>query len=64
MSARREPLVWLVWGLPALAVIAGFVTLWLALRAPDPLVRTDLRKQGLVYERAPAPPPTSPPGGR
>lgn len=31
--AWREPLVWLVWGLPALVVVAGFATLAIAIRA-------------------------------
>lgn len=59
MSTRRGPMFWLVWGLPAAAVVAGFITLWIALRAPDPMVRDDLRKDGLTYETPapPAPPP-------
>lgn len=71
-AARRfEPMLLLVWGLPAAAVLAGFLTLWLALRAPDPLVRDDLRKQGLTYappaaDSAPSAesPPTPPPESR
>lgn len=35
---QREPMVWLMVGLLAAAVVAGFVTLWLALSHPDPLV--------------------------
>jgi hypothetical protein len=30
--------VWLVLAGPAVVVVASFVTLWLALRAPDPLI--------------------------
>lgn len=33
IPAWREPMVWLVWGLPTLVVVAGFVTLFLAIRA-------------------------------
>lgn len=32
-SAWREPMVWLVWGLPSLVVVAGIATLVIALRA-------------------------------
>jgi len=34
----REPLMWLVWGLPALTVPAGLATLALALDSPSPAV--------------------------
>lgn len=37
----RHPLVWMVIGGPAVVVVAGFFTLWLALRAPDPVVRDE-----------------------
>jgi len=29
----REPMVWLVWGLPACVVVAGFITLGIAIRS-------------------------------
>lgn len=32
-SGWREPMLWLVFGLPALVVAAGFITLWLAIRS-------------------------------
>lgn len=32
-SALREPMFWLVWGLPAVVVVAGFLTLGIAIRA-------------------------------
>jgi uncharacterized protein len=32
-SALREPMFWVVWGLPAVVVVAGFLTLGIAIRA-------------------------------
>jgi len=32
-SPLREPMFWLVWGLPAIVVVAGFLTLGIAIRA-------------------------------
>jgi uncharacterized protein len=32
-AALREPMLWLVWGLPAVVVVAGFATLAIAIRA-------------------------------
>ena len=46
--AWREPLVWLVVGIPALTVIAGIATLVIATRGADMLVSDDIRKQGLA----------------
>ncbi len=37
-SPWRNPMVWLVVALPLAAVIAGFITLWLAVHGADPLV--------------------------
>ncbi len=34
----RNPMVWLVVGLPIAAVFAGFITLWLAIHGADPRV--------------------------
>lgn len=31
--AWREPMLWLVFGLPAAVVVAGFITLWLSIRS-------------------------------
>jgi hypothetical protein len=36
----RLPIVWLVIGGPAAVVVAGFVTLAIALAHPDPIVRS------------------------
>lgn len=35
----RLPIVWMVIGGPALVVVAGFVTLAIAIRNPDPVIR-------------------------
>jgi len=37
-SPWRNPMVWLVVALPLAAVVAGFITLWLAVHGADPLV--------------------------
>lgn len=34
--------MWLVLGGPALVVLASFITLWLAIRIPDPQVNMDV----------------------
>jgi len=47
----KFPLVWMVIAGPAIVVVAGFVTLWLAMRAPDPLVAGDYYRQGLEINK-------------
>ena len=39
--------VWLVLAGPAVVVVAGFVTLWLAIRTPDPVVTPDYYRKGI-----------------
>lgn len=39
--------VWLVIAGPAVVVVAGFVTLYLALRFPDPVITEDAYRKGL-----------------
>jgi len=39
--------VWLVIAGPVIVVIAGFFTLWLAVRQPDPVLAEDYYQQGL-----------------
>ncbi len=48
----KEPMVWLIISLPLTAVIAGFITFWLAAREPDPLVKDDYYKQGLAMHQS------------
>lgn len=47
-SWYREPLMWLVVGVPALTVAAGTVTLVLAMLGSDVVVHDDFRKEGLA----------------
>ena len=44
----KEPMIWLVAGLPALAVVASFVSYFIAANEPDPLVNAGYRKEGLA----------------
>ena len=48
----REPWPWLLMLGPALVIIAGFVTLLLAVESDDGLVADDYYKQGLAINRA------------
>ena len=43
--------VWLVIAGPALVVVASFVTLYLALTRPDPLVAQDYYRQGIEINK-------------
>lgn len=43
----QYPLVWMVIAGPAAVVVAGFVTLWLAIRTPDPVVTGDYYRRGI-----------------
>ncbi|MBO9652080.1 MAG: FixH family protein [Variovorax sp.] len=43
----RFPLLWMVLAGPALVVVASCVTLWLAMRTPDPVVAEDYYRQGI-----------------
>ena len=47
----REPWPWLLMSGPATAVVAGFVTLWLAIASDDGLVADDYYKQGLTINQ-------------
>lgn len=42
----KFPLVWMIIAGPAAVVVAGFVTLWLAVSMPDPVVAQDGRPIG------------------
>lgn len=48
------PLMWLVVAVPALAVAGGLVTLFVALRGADVVVRDDFRREGLAIYLDPA----------
>lgn len=43
--------VWLVISGPLVVVVAGFVTLYLAVRTPDPLVTEDYYRKGIEINR-------------
>jgi hypothetical protein len=47
----REPWPWLLMAGPALVVVAGFVTAWLAVSSADGLVDDDYYKQGLAVNQ-------------
>jgi hypothetical protein len=47
----RFPLVWMVLGGPLLVVVASFITLWLAMRTPDPVVDEDYYRHGIEINR-------------
>lgn len=44
----KEPMIWLVAGLPAIAVVASFITYFIAADNPDPLVNAGYQKVGLA----------------
>lgn len=46
--AWKEPMIWLIAGLPAIAVVASFTTYFIAAHEPDSLVREEHRKVGLA----------------
>lgn len=48
----RFPFVWMVMAGPAVVVVASFVTLWLALRTPDPVVEADYYRRGIEINKA------------
>jgi hypothetical protein len=50
--AWREPLVWLVWGIPALTVVAGLLTWWIAAQRADSNVAEDWYKRGVTINRS------------
>jgi uncharacterized protein len=51
-SAWHEPWVWLVVGIPALTVVAGFFTWWIAAQRADSNVAEDYYKRGLAINRS------------
>lgn len=43
----RFGMVWMIIAGPAIVVVAGFITLWIAIRTPDPVVEEDYYQRGL-----------------
>ena len=48
---HQEPIAWLVFGLPAVVVVASFITLGIAMKGSDTLVVDDYYKQGLEINK-------------
>ena len=49
----REPLLWLVIAIPALTVVAGLSTVYIAHRGADDPVADEIRKEGLAIHQDP-----------
>jgi hypothetical protein len=47
----QEPMVWLIAGLPASAVVAGLATVMIAAHKPDSLVTEEHAKQGMAINK-------------
>lgn len=47
----RHGMVWLVISGPAVVVVAGFVTLYIAVKSPDPVVTSDYYRQGVEINK-------------
>jgi hypothetical protein len=43
--------VWLIIAGPAIVIVAGFITLWLAVSRPDPVVAEDYYRQGIEINK-------------
>ena len=43
--------VWLLISGPAVVVVAGFTTAWIALKSPDPVVEADYYRRGIEINR-------------
>ena len=48
---HREPWPWILMAGPAIVIVAGFVTLWLAVNSDDGLVADDYYKRGLAINQ-------------
>lgn len=47
----KYPLVWMIIAGPTIVVIAGFITLWLAIQQPDPVVVEDYYRRGVEINK-------------
>lgn len=47
----KFPLVWMVIAGPAVVVVAGLATVWIAVRTPDPLVAQDYYRRGMEINK-------------
>jgi hypothetical protein len=48
---HREPWPWILMAGPAIVIVAGFITLWLAIASDDGLVADDYYKRGLAINQ-------------
>ncbi|MFT4265697.1 MAG: FixH family protein [Xenophilus sp.] len=47
----RHPIMWMVVGGPAIVVVAGLATAWIAVRSADPVVDVDYYRHGIEINR-------------
>ena len=47
----KFPLVWMIIAGPAIVVVAGFITLWLALSQPDPVIDENYYQKGIEINK-------------
>ena len=47
----RHGMVWMIISGPAIVIVAGFVTLYLAIRTPDPVITPDYYRQGIEINK-------------
>ncbi len=59
----RQPLVWLVFGIPAATVVAGVFTIWIAMTSADRPIPDRFEKRGLAVSAPQAPGSTPPAAG-
>ncbi len=50
-SQKLSPYFWLVWGLPAVVVVAALVTVYIAVNGADEMVVDDYYRAGLAWNR-------------
>lgn len=50
-AKKLSPYFWLVWGLPAVVVVAALVTVGIAVNGADEMVIDDYYRAGLAYNR-------------
>ncbi len=47
----KFPLVWMVIAGPAVVILAGIATVWIAVRTPDPVVAEDYYRRGIEINK-------------
>src|SRR5690242_13317222 len=51
MSVHRNPVLWLAWGLPVVAVVASVITLFITIRHPDGQLPEQYHWEGFQLDR-------------